>query len=75
MSQETLYAQELMELSRAWAHHEIGFDEYRSRRAALLDEFEEAMKNATRPQPRPREKQAKPATGQAPFWRRWVGLS
>ena len=58
-SSENLYVQEIAHLARAWADSEIDLEEYRTQRARLVDAFEEAMNDATRPYPPGRRGTAK----------------
>lgn len=69
LSQETLYMQEMAHLARAWTDAEIDIHEYRAQRARLLDAFEDAMNDSTRPYPPGRRKNKKP--GQQRGVRRW----
>ena len=51
ISQEDLYVQEIARLARAWWEDEIDLHTYRAQRARLVDAFEEAINDVTRPYP------------------------
>lgn len=73
-SQETLYVQEIAHLARAWADAEIDIHEYRAQRARLVDAFEEAMNDATRPYPPGRRKKSDKPKNARRWFRFWPAM-
>ena len=73
-SSENLYVQEMAHLARAWADSEIDLEEYRTQRARLVDAFEEAMNDATRPYPPGRRGKEKKTRNPRRWFRFWPAM-